>query len=168
MKMANKGYNPAYNVQFATTNKTQIIVGVNISNSGNDYGQISVMMQQIKKRYNKMPNKWLADPGYRALNDIEKAYKLNPSCEIYIPLMESKNKDTSSNKESKPISEWRKRMEQNEANIIYRQRAATSECVNAIARNRGLQQFLVRGMQKAYCVCLIFAIAHNMMRAFSL
>lgn len=35
-----------------------------------------------------------------------------------------------------------------EAKAIGRQRAATAECVNALARKRGLQRFLVRGMQK--------------------
>ena len=43
-------------------------------------------------------------------------------------------------------------------------RAATDECVNAQSRNRGLQQFHVRGLAKVKCVMLIFALAHNLMR----
>ena len=43
------------------------------------------------------------------------------------------------------------------AKAIYRQRAATAECVNALARNRGLQRFLVRGLRKAKAVVLLFA-----------
>ena len=39
--------------------------------------------------------------------------------------------------------------------------AATAECVNAQARNRGLVRLLVRGLQKVKAVALWFAIAHN-------
>ena len=39
-----------------------------------------------------------------------------------------------------------------------------AECVNAIARNRGLRQFLVRGLKKVRAVVLWYALAHNLMR----
>jgi hypothetical protein len=55
-----------------------------------------------------------------------------------------------------------------EAKAIYKDRAATAECVNAIARNRGLRQFLVRGLKKARTVLLWFAFAHNLWRAVTL
>lgn len=48
--------------------------------------------------------------------------------------------------------------------MLYKKRAATAECVNAQSRNRGLRQFRVRGLKKATCVMLIFALAHNLMR----
>ena len=43
--------------------------------------------------------------------------------------------------DSPEVAEWRVRMATDEAKEIYKERAATAECVNAIARNRGLQQF---------------------------
>ena len=49
-----------------------------------------------------------------------------------------------------------------EAKQIYRERAASAEWVNAQARNRGLRQFLVRGMAKARAVVLWYALAHNL------
>ena len=42
------------------------------------------------------------------------------------------------------------------------------ECINAIARNRGLQQFGVRGLDKVRAVVLWFALAHNLLRAVEL
>jgi hypothetical protein len=48
------------------------------------------------------------------------------------------------------------------AKDIYKQRAATAECVNAQARNRGLTRFLVRGTDKVRAVVLWHALAHNM------
>ncbi len=70
--------------------------------------------------------------------------------------------------DSPEVAAWRQRMGTPEAKEIYELRAATAECVNAIARNRGFQRFLVRGTQKARAVALWFAITHNMMRALSL
>jgi hypothetical protein len=55
-----------------------------------------------------------------------------------------------------------------EAKTIYKERAATAECVNAIARNRGLRQFTVRGLRKIRSVVLWYVLAHNMMRAHAL
>ena len=66
------------------------------------------------------------------------------------------------------IAEWRQRMGTDQAKVIYKERAATAECVNAIARNRGLRQFLVRGQEKVKTVVLWFALAHNLLRAAAL
>ena len=50
--------------------------------------------------------------------------------------------------DSEAIVQWRQRMGSEAAKEIYKQRAATAECVNAIARGRGLTQFLVRGLRR--------------------
>ena len=71
-------------------------------------------------------------------------------------------------KDSPAVAEWRQRMRTEPAQVIYRERAATAECVNALARGRGLRQFLVRGLAKVKAVALWFAVAHNLLRAVSL
>jgi len=58
--------------------------------------------------------------------------------------------------------------ESQEAEPAGRPRLRRAECVNAISRNRGLRQFLVRGLKKVRAVALWFAIAHNLMRAVAL
>ena len=40
--------------------------------------------------------------------------------------------------------------------------------MNALARNRGLQRFLVRGLRKVKAVVLWYVLAHNLMRAVAL
>jgi hypothetical protein len=59
-------------------------------------------------------------------------------------------------------------MATDEAKEIYKERAATVECVNALARNRGLRQFPVRGLEAVKSAALLFAIAHTLMRALAL
>ena len=60
--------------------------------------------------------------------------------------------------------DWRKRMASDEAKELYKQRAATAECVNALARNRGLLRLSVRGIAKAKSVLGLFVLTRNMMR----
>ena len=51
-----------------------------------------------------------------------------------------------------------------EAKAIYKERASTSETVNADLRTyRGLGPFLVRGLSKVRCVVLWSALAYNLM-----
>ncbi len=66
------------------------------------------------------------------------------------------------------MAEWRERMGSAEAKEIYKERASTSECANAQARNRGLIRLLVRGLEKVRAVSFWFAIVHNMVRGFAL
>ena len=48
---------------------------------------------------------------------------------------------------------------------IYQQRGETAEWVNARARQRGLQQFTVRGRARIYIVVLWHVLAHNLIHA---
>ncbi len=66
------------------------------------------------------------------------------------------------------VKEWRINMGTIEAKEIYKDRAATAECTNANARNRGLQQFSVRGLEKVTATMLLFALTHNIVRAMTL
>ena len=66
--------------------------------------------------------------------------------------------------DSEAVAQWRARMATDEAQEIYKLRAATAECVNAQARNRGLVLLPVRGKAKVKCVALWHALAHNLMR----
>ncbi len=59
---------------------------------------------------------------------------------------------------------WKQRMASAEGQEIYKQRAATSETVNAELRSyRGLTQITVRGLNKIKCVALWCALAYNVM-----
>jgi IS5 family transposase len=70
--------------------------------------------------------------------------------------------------DSPVLAEWRVRMGTPPAKEIYKQRAATAECMNAIARNRGFQQVRVRGRLKVRAVLLWYALAHNVLRTAAL
>jgi len=66
------------------------------------------------------------------------------------------------------VARWRQRMSSPQAQDIYRDRAATAECVSAQAHHRGLIRLPVRGLPKVRRVVLLFALAHNLVRTVAL
>lgn len=170
MKMADGGFRPAYNVQLTTTTDSQIIVGVEVNNCGSDLGQLSPMLKQVEQRYEQCPAEWLADGGFARNADIEDAHRRDTT--VYAPVRHPRNSSRDPHvalpDDSEAIIQWRQRMGSKAAKEIYKQRAATAECVNAIARGRGLTQFLVRGLNKVKAVALWYALAHNLMRTVTL
>jgi transposase len=167
MKGPDGGFRPSYNAQFSTDTQSQIIVGVAVTNEGTDWEQLPPMTAQIHERYGRHPAESLADGGYARFDAIERASALGTT--VFAPVPEPKNSKHDPHqprpKDSAALAEWRIRMGTDQAKAIYKQRAATAECVNAQARNRGLRQFLVRGMEKVRAVLLWYALAHNLMRA---
>jgi len=172
MKMGDGGFRPAFNLQLATATDSQVITGVEVTNSGGDQGQMAPMVEQHQERYEEKPQEMLVDGGFVKKADIDQVSPPQGGTTVYAPVMESKDPHrdphTPRDDDSPAVAEWRQRMGTDEAKAIYRQRAATAECVNALARNRGLQRFLVRGLRKAKAVALWYALVHNLMRAVAL
>jgi transposase len=171
MKMADGGFRPAFNVQFATATDSQLIAAVAIGNLGSDQGQLAPMVELLAARYGKPPREMLVDGGFTKLADIE-AVSAGGETTVYAPVTKPRDpgRDPHAPRpgDSAKVAAWRGRMGTAEAKTIYKDRAATAECVNALARNRGLQRFLVRGLAKAKTVALWFALAHNLARTLSL
>lgn len=172
MKMPDGGYRPAYNVQLSTACQGQVIVGVEVVTAGTDQGQLPPMLDQIEGRFQQRPEEVLVDGGFASHEDIEEVQGGVKECKVYAPVPAPKKEGVDRHApkagDSQQVAEWRARMATEEAKEIYKERAATAECVNAQARNRGLIQFVVRGLQKVKAVALWFAAAHNLARSFSL
>ena len=167
MKMGDGGFRPAYNAQLSTDTQTQIIVGVEVVNEGADQGQLSPMLEQVKERIGEFPAEVLVDGGFATKKEIDTV--TDAGVDVYAPVPKPKKEERDRHEpmpgDSEAVADWRKRMGTDEAKEIYRERASTAECVNAIARNRGLLKFTVRGLPKVKVALLWFAIAHNVMRA---
>ena len=71
MKMADGGFRPAYNGEFATTPGTQVIVGVAATNEGSDQGEMVPMVEQLDERYGQRPADLLVDGGFASHDAIE-------------------------------------------------------------------------------------------------
>jgi len=164
MKMADGGFRPAYNIQFATDTKSTAIAGVSVDNIGSDKGKMAPVNDLLAEPYGRRPSQQLVDGGFVKFDDIEALAKTG--VETFAPV--PKPRDASQDRyaphpdDSPVLAEWRQRMGGEEAKEIYKQRAASAECANAQARHRGLTQFLVRGLEKVKTSALWYALAHNM------
>jgi IS5 family transposase len=169
MKMGDGGYRPAYNAQYATDTESQVIVGVEVVTVGSDMAQMAPMIEQVTERCGHCPEQWLVDGGYPAHEQLEAAA---PHTEVYAPVPKPKSAATDPHApkptDSEAVAAWRERMGTEQAKTLYRERAATAECVNAQARERGLVRLRVRGKAKVRCVLLLHALAHNLMRMLAL
>jgi len=164
MKMANDGYRPAYNVQIKTDQKSGLIVGVEVTNKASDRGQLVPAVEEIKRRYGRKPERVLADGGFDGKADIEELHQGH--IEVFCPVTGSKGRPVPAAPkpgEGAGVRAWRERMSREESYVIYRQRIRC-EHPHAHMRNRGLQQFVVRGMQKAKAVMLWHVHAFNFHR----
>jgi transposase len=167
MKMGDGGYRPAYNAQFATDTKNRVIVGVEVTNSGGDYGQMPPMIQNIQKRTGQSVEEYLADGGFAKREDIQAL--ADQGVTVYSPVQPSKKAGVDPHQpkegDTAEVAAWRKRMATETAKEIYKERAATAETTNADLRiHRALDRLQVRTLPKVRCIVLWAAIAYNVLR----
>jgi hypothetical protein len=169
MKMPNGGYGPAFNIQLATDPHSRAIVGVQVSKEGSDSAGLSeAMRQEVERRSGKKVRQHLLDGGYLNYEEIDRAHQQGVA--LFVPpkgarLAENRGRELQAKpRDSQAVRAWKKRMSGERGQQIYKQRAATSETVNADLRSyRGLTQLTVRGLRKARCVALWCALAYNVM-----
>jgi len=170
MKMADGGFRPAYNGQFATDTETTLIVGVDVTNVGSDMGQMPPMLKQVEARLSKMPAEMLVDGGFPSAAALADAHALGVT--VFAPVPRPRGEGAGIRDRYAPAKgdtpekiAWRKRMATAEAQSIYRLRAATAELVNARLRGYGLRALTVRGLKKVRAMLLLSALTHNIFRS---
>src|SRR3954463_100297 len=164
MKMADGGYRPAYNVQFASDTRSGAIAGVSVDTVGSDMGKMAPMNEALAADYGQRPGQHLADGGFAKLADIADLAQAGVVVYVPVPTPRNAERDRYAPLPGDPpeVAAWRERMNTDDAKAIYKERAQTAECANAQARNRGLKQFLVRGLEAVTATALWYALAHNM------
>lgn len=135
--------------------------------------QLAPMVEPVAQRLGQSPDEWRVDGGFPAHEQID---AVAGRTKVYAPVPEPRAKQDAQGHEvaqdkhqpkpgdSQAVAPWRARMASNEAKEIYKQRAATAECVNAQARNRGLLRMPVRGLPKVRSMVGLFVLAHNLLR----
>jgi transposase len=167
IKMADGGFRPAYNLQIVAVPGEQVIVAVDLDNTGSDRGLARRGLERLAECGVK-PTDYLVDGGFAKNEDIEWADA--SGTKLWCPAVH--NKDGTDPYAARPedgpgVADWRRRMASEPGKAFYKERSKI-ECSNAWARRMGLSRLLVRGKQKARVVLLWFALAHNMLRAFAL
>jgi transposase len=171
MKMADGGYRPAYNVQFATDVDSRAIVGVAVTTEGHDRGALEPMLTQLEHRTGRYPEAHLVDGGF--VNKATFTAAAAKGVAMYAPLFTraGRTRDLAAPVpgDSPAVQAWRARMMTDPAHRIYQDRGSTAEWVNADARtHRVLDRIPVRGLEKVHTWALWIALAHNTIRTMEL
>jgi transposase len=168
MKMADGGFRPGYNVQVTSVSGEQIIVDVEVSNSGSDRGLMRPMLERQRMRSGRLPRRYLADGGFNSAEDIEWAHAAG--IEIFCPPTQSKHgtdPHLPRRGDGPGVLAWRARMASEAGKAQYKPRSIC-ECIHARWRNWGLRQLTVRGLEKVRAAVLWHALVNNLLQGFRL
>jgi len=170
MKMGDGGFRPAYNVELATDLDSLVIVGADVTNAGTDSGQMEPMVQRIEAEQEPLPEdaEYYVDGGFVTTDDIQSVGQREVTLFAPVKVGARQKREGASQyarrrSDKEHVATWRKRMGTPEAQEKYKQRSKT-EFPNATCRNRGLHQFLVRGLEKVKTVVMWYVLTHNLFR----
>jgi len=141
--------------------------------TGSDMAQLAPWSSRSRIAWGKRPTNgwWTGLPGHGQLDAVA------GKTEVYAPVPRArppKGRDgdeppaPGSEFAPKPgdslaVAQWRQRMNTDLARTIYKDRAATAECVNAQAAT-GLAAHAGARTGQVRCVVRLYALAHNLMR----
>jgi transposase len=165
MKMADGGFRPAYNVQFASLPDNGVILDVTCQMVGSDRGLAEPMAQRLEQIYGHRPKRHLVDGGYQSAGDIAAAEAAGT--DFYCPPGKAKSgRDPTEPRDRDPphIARWRAKMATQEGKDAYKRRSIC-ELVHAKLRNRGADRLHVRGRAKVETWMRWFALGSNILTA---
>ena len=173
MKMANGGFDPAYNVQIITDADTRLIVGMDVTNEGTDGAEMAPMLEKVRNNYSKTPTHALVDSAYgtkEGVTLVERAGTKVISKVARSEQLEKHGKDPHARQkgDTDEYANFRARMAEPENQELYKLRPSVAEFPNADFRNRNLRQFRVRGLVKVKAVSLWHGLAFNLLRLIDL
>ena len=165
MKMPDGGFRPAYNVQFATAaDGTGAIVGVMVTDRGNDFGELGPMLDQIEARTGQRPKEALVDGGYVKQTDIEAAELKGTSVYAPEPTIKADPSSRTVRDRSDKVAGFYARIDSEEGKAIYAKRGQVAELANAHAKSRfGLSTIVMRGLVGALSMALLVGITNNVL-----
>tara|TARA_R110000744_G_scaffold216405_1_gene335203 strand:- start:154 stop:1446 length:1293 start_codon:yes stop_codon:yes gene_type:complete len=173
MKMANGGFDPAFNVQFATDAHSRVIVAVDVTNEGTDGGQLQPIHKKVCDAYDRTPEKVIADSAYATKEGVTAVEAKGTNVISSIPRSEQlqkhgKDPHSPQKGDTPEYVQFRARMADPQNQELYKTRPSIAEFPNADCRNRNLKQFRVRGLAKVKAVALWHALAFNFTRMLNL
>ncbi len=142
------GWVQGYNGQTMADCDSQVIIAHTLTQAENDSNQLAPMQEACGEQAGRCPKKVLGDAYWSEKN----ANLQNDETELFI----ATKKD------------WKQRMERKlltkRGKAAYRQRGATIEAVFGQMAMRGLNGFLLRGVEKTKGEWLLWCTTHNLLK----
>lgn len=173
MKNSDKAFVQAFNGQAAVDAATQIIVAADLTNQAADSPHLTSLVEQIMKNTGGFPDIVLGDAGYYDEDEIGKLEGYG--IELLIPPNKVKHNEWKQAKAPKgripkditPKERMRRKLKTKRGKEEYKLRMSSVEPVfGQIKENRGLRQFLLRGLEKVRDSWLFECAVHNILKLF--
>src|SRR6266568_3513656 len=162
------GFVQAYNAQAAVDAGAQIIVAHELTQSGNDQGQLVPLIEAIAINLGRKPAQASADSGYCSEANLEAldAHGIDG----YVAPGRAKHPTAANGKTGGPLTQgMRKKIDDGGFETPYRLRKQVVEPVfGQIKQARGFRQFLLRGVEKVRAEWAMICTAHNLLKLFTL
>src|SRR5438874_4966152 len=162
------GFVQAYNAQAAVDAGAQIIVAHELTQSGNDQGQLVPLIDAIENNLGRKPAQASADSGYCSEANLEALDARG--IDGYVAPGRAKHPTAANGKTGGPLTQgMRKKIDDGGFETPYRLRKQVVEPVfGQIKQARGFRQFLLRGVEKVRAEWAMICIAHNLLKLFTL
>ena len=161
MKTSSGGFDQCYNAQIAVDSKADIIVANDVSQCAADSGQLLPMVKQVEKNTGEVPEKVLADAGYRAEGEFRKLEKKGVVALVSLG-REGKPAPESELPATKRMAH---RLSTKRGKDLYKKRKGIVEPMfGLIKRVLGFRQFLLRGHAKVKAEWALVCTALNLRR----
>src|SRR5712691_7574184 len=162
------GFVQAYNAQAAVDAGAQIIVAHELTQCGNDQGQLVPLIEAIENNLGRKPQQASADSGY--CSEANLAALEAHSIDGYVAPGRAKHPTAENGKIGGPLTQqMRKKIDDGGFETPYRLRKQVVEPVfGQIKQARGFRQFLLRGVVKVRAEWAMICTAHNLLKLFTL
>ena len=160
------GWIQGYNCQAAVDGDHQIIVAVGVSNQASDAPHLQPMVERIVANTGQLPEKLIADAGYCSTGNIEASEQRELDAYLSTSRQEHGKRPRPSRGPAPRDLDARGRMDRKlrskAGQAIYALRKTIVEPVfGQIKGARGLDRFLLRGLEKVNGEWALMAITHN-------
>ena len=160
------GWIQGYNCQAAVDGDHQIIVAVGVSNQASDQHHFVPMLERIVANTGQLPEKMIADAGYCSTGNIEASEQRGLDAYLSTSRQEHGKRPRPSRGPAPRDLNARGRMDRKlrskAGQAIYALRKIIAEPVfGQIKGARGLDRFLLRGLEKVDSEWALMAITHN-------
>src|SRR6516225_6623139 len=162
------GFVQAYNAQAAVDAGAQIIVAHELTQCGNDQGQLVPLVEAIENNLGRRPEQASADSGYCSEPNLEALAARG--IDGYVAPGRAKHPAAVNGKIGGPLTQrMRQKIDDGGFETPYRLRKQVVEPVfGQIKQARGFRQFLLRGVEKVRAEWAMICTTHNLLKLFAL
>lgn len=169
------GFVQAYNAQAVVDAASQIVVSADLTNQASDSPHLPQLLEDAVKNTSRKPKQVLADAGYYSESNLDAvaahgADALIPPDKMPHRIWRKQQYVTGPPPEgATPADAMRHKLRTREGLEAYKQRQMSIEPVfGQVKGNRGLRQFLHRGVEKVKHMWHFDLAAHNILKMFRL